>query len=140
MSITEQEIEDSLRRAPAPKAPAGLKDLLVAQVRLAPVRSKAAVSARDLYPRSWLGRWWPALAPTAISLACAMVVTVQQLEIRDLKQTIQSLSQGATGAAAMPAEAAVHSAGVSGLFRDRTTGDGPATRPGTPASGRGGAA
>ncbi|HXP60342.1 MAG TPA: hypothetical protein VN829_07625 [Dongiaceae bacterium] len=112
MSITEQEIEDSLRRAPAPKAPAGLKDRLVAQVQLAPVCRKAEASARALDPRSWLGRWWPALAPTAVSLACAMVVAVQQMEIRDLKQTIQSLSQGPTGAAAVPAEAAVRSAGA----------------------------
>lgn len=136
MSITEQEIEDSLRRAPAPKAPAGLKDRLVAQVQLAPARPKAQAPARKLHPvgglpaeagvprakaqaparasdhRSWLGRWWPALAPAAVTLACAMVVTVQQSEMRDLKQTIQSLSQGATGATAMPAEAAVHSAGA----------------------------
>jgi len=105
MNTLEQEIEDSLRRAPAPKAPAGLKDRLVAQVQLGPVRSRAQASAQSLCPRSWLGRWWPALAPAAVSLACAMVVSVQQMEIRDLKQTIQSLSQSAAAAA----EATVHS-------------------------------
>ncbi|MGA2660311.1 MAG: hypothetical protein ABSH34_22670 [Verrucomicrobiota bacterium] len=114
MNTPEQEMEDSLRRAPAPKAPAGLKDRLVAQVQLAPVRSRAQAPARALYPRSWLGRWWPALAPAAVSLACAMVVAVQQMEIRDLKQTIQSLSQGATGAAPAPAEATVHSPAAGG--------------------------
>jgi hypothetical protein len=62
-----------------------------------------------MYPGSWLGRWWPALAPAAVSLACAVVVTVQQMELRDLKQTIQSLSQGVAGAAPAPVEATVHS-------------------------------
>jgi hypothetical protein len=43
-----------------------------------------------------------------------MVVTVEQLEIRDLKQTVQSLSQSATAAAPVPAEAAVHSPAAGG--------------------------
>jgi len=114
MNTPEQEIEVLLRRAPAPKAPAGLKDRLVAQVQLGPIRPKAPASARALYRGSWLGRWWPALAPAAVSLACAMVVTVEQMEIRDLKQTIQSLSQGAAGAVPVPAEAALHSPAPGG--------------------------
>lgn len=114
MNTPEQEIEDTLRRAPAPKAPAGLKDRLAAQIQLAPVRAKAPTSAQALHPRSWLGRWWPALAPAAVSLACAMVVTVQQTEICDLKQTLEALSQGATAQAPVPAQGAVQPAALGG--------------------------
>jgi hypothetical protein len=43
-----------------------------------------------------------------------MVVSVQQMEIRDLKQTLQSLSQGATGAAPVPVQVTVQSPAAGG--------------------------
>ena len=81
------DIENILRLAPRPAPPAGLKDRLVAQVRL----STSPTPASPLAPAGWLRRWWPLLAPATVSFACAIGLTLQQMEIRDLKQTIQSL-------------------------------------------------
>ena len=41
------------------------------------------VVARE--PGSWLARWWPALAPSVVSLACATGLTIQRLEINRMK-------------------------------------------------------
>lgn len=92
MNPSEQEIEAALRLAPQPKPPANLKGLLLAQVALPAPRESQAAFARPA-PGGWLRRWWPALAPATAALACAVVLTVQQTEIRDLKQSIQALSQ-----------------------------------------------
>ena len=81
------EIENILRLAPRPAPPAELKDRLIAQVRL----SISPIPASPLAPAGWLRRWWPLLAPATVSFACAVGLTLQQMEIRDLKQTIQSL-------------------------------------------------
>lgn len=43
-------------------------------------------------PGTWIRRWWPALVPAGFSLACAVVFAVQQSHIRDLKQSIQTIS------------------------------------------------
>ena len=79
------EIESVLRRAPRPKPPGLLKQQLKAQALRAPrIISQAPAATR--HPGSWLGRWWPALAPTAVSLACAAVLTVQHNELQKLRQ------------------------------------------------------
>ncbi len=114
MNITEQEIENRLRRAPAPQAPAGLKELLAGQIQLVTVTPKVQAPARAQRPGSWLGRWWPALAPLGVSLACAVVVSLEQMEIRDLRQAVQSLSQGAGPAAAAPEAGAERAPGAVG--------------------------
>ncbi|MGO8678570.1 MAG: hypothetical protein ACLQVX_22220 [Limisphaerales bacterium] len=114
MNTPEQEIEDMLRLAPAPTPPAGLRHRLVGQIKVVSGLPKAQAPARALHSGSWLGRWWPALGPTAVSLACAMVVFVQQMELRDLRQTIQSLSQAAAGAAPAPASGTAHSFAAGG--------------------------
>ena len=82
-----------LRAAPRPTPPAGLKEQLIAQVRLAAVQPAAQTSASPLAPAGWLRRWWPVLAPATVSLACAVGLTIQQMEIRDLKQAIQEFSR-----------------------------------------------
>ncbi len=84
MRTTEQEIEDALRALPRPKPPAGLKERLIAQVRVPAIRAVPTPSEEG----GWLRRWWPVLAPASVSLACAVGLTVQQMEIRDLKETI----------------------------------------------------
>jgi FtsZ-binding cell division protein ZapB len=89
----EQEIENVLRAAPRPMPPAGLKERLIAQVRLPAVQPASQPLASPLAPAGWLRRWWPVLAPAAVSLACAVGLTLQQMEIRDLKQAIQDLSR-----------------------------------------------
>lgn len=93
MSTMEQEIENVLRAAPRPTPPAELKDRLVAQVRLPAIMPASQTSARAPAPAGWLHRWWPVLAPAAVSLACAVGLTLQQVEIRDLKRAIQDLSR-----------------------------------------------
>ncbi len=95
MNTPEQEIENVLRRAPQPKPPADLKNRLIAQVQLPAARpaSQPALTVRSR--GGWLRRWWPALAPAAVSVACAAVLTVQQSQIRDLRETIQTLAQAA---------------------------------------------
>jgi hypothetical protein len=44
---------------------------------------------------SWFRRWWPALVPAGLSLACAVVLAVQQSQIRELKQSLQAVSVSA---------------------------------------------
>ena len=93
MNTMEQELENVLRAAPRPAPPAGLKDRLLAQARLAAVRPAPQASARPAAPASWLSRWWPVLVPAAASVACAAGLAVQQIEIRHLRRTIQDLSR-----------------------------------------------
>ena len=78
MSTMEQEIENVLRAAPRPMPPAGLKERLIAQVRLPAVQPASQPSASPLAPTGWLRRWWPVLAPAAVSLACAVGLTLQE--------------------------------------------------------------
>jgi hypothetical protein len=91
MSTMEQQIERVLRAAPRPAPPAGLKERIIAEVRL----PAAQTPTRPLTPASWLRRWWPVLVPASFSLACAVALTMQLMEIHDLKQAIQDLSRDA---------------------------------------------
>jgi hypothetical protein len=93
MSTIEQEIENVLRAAPKSTPPAGLKERLIAGVRLPDGRATTQCAASPSASAGWLRRWWPTLAPGAVSLACAVGLSMQQMEIRDLKQTIQDLSR-----------------------------------------------
>jgi len=108
--MTTNQIEDALRQAPRPKPPAGLKEQLVAQVPLSEAHSSRRGEEADdrgypPVPGSWLRRWWPALASATIFAACAAVFGLQQLEIRDLKQSIEVLARARAGesAASLPA-------------------------------------
>jgi hypothetical protein len=104
MNTMEQELENVLRAASSPTPPAGLKERLLAQVRLPATQRTAPTATIPLGATAWLRRWWPVLAPTAVSVACAVGLGVQQAEIRNLKQAIQDLSSGPakTGAVATP--------------------------------------
>jgi hypothetical protein len=84
------EIENILRTAPRPSVPAALRGRLCAQ---APRRGISGTNRAMLSAESsvgWIRRWWPALAPAAVSLACATIFTLQQLEIRDLEAAIRT--------------------------------------------------
>jgi hypothetical protein len=116
MNTSEHEIEQLLHRAPSPKPPPGLKDKLRSELDRMPQFSKSAprsASAGRHVSASWLRRWWPALGPATVSLACAVIFTVQQMEVRDLKQTIGVLSQGATDEESVAAPTPVPSQGLS---------------------------
>lgn len=95
MKTMQQELEHVLRTAPRPTPPAGLKEQLIKQVRLPEAGTTAPDTAVPLGAIGWLRRWWPALAPAAVSVACAIGLSVQQAEIHNLKQAIQDLSQEA---------------------------------------------
>ncbi len=122
MSTMEQEIENVLRSAPKPAPPARLKEQLVAQVRLPAPRSAAPPLTGPLAPANWLRRWWPVLVPAAASLACAVGLTVQQVEIHGLKQAIQGLSRdgGAKATVAPAPTAGTNDAPAGADVADRT--------------------
>jgi hypothetical protein len=94
----EHDIEQILRQTPHPPPPPGLKQTLLAQMQLAPRPSLSRASVP--VHAGWFSRWWPALVPAAVSAACAVVLTFQQMEIRDLKEMIETLSQSAASAPA----------------------------------------
>jgi len=101
MNPNEQEIERQLRRAPKPTPPARLKAGLLAQV---PKTGANALPESAPYwspTGGWLRRWWPVLAPAAVSLICAVVLAFQQMEIRNVRESIRVAS-----AALVPAEPA----------------------------------
>jgi hypothetical protein len=92
MKFTETQIENLLRHAPRPVAPAGLKDTLTDQIQL-PARATASRSETEFTrPTSWWRRWWPALAPATASLAGVVVIAVQQNQIATLRENIRTLN------------------------------------------------
>lgn len=93
MNPNEQEIERLLRRAPKPSPPARLKEELLARVPLTGenTSSKTAASHPSV-SGGWLRRWWPVLMPATASLVCCVVLAFQQMEIRELRQSIGALS------------------------------------------------
>jgi hypothetical protein len=105
MNLSEREIESALRRAPQPRPPAGLKKELLGQVSLPVTRPESPTTLMRPTLGGWLRRWWPALAPATVSLACAVVLTVQQMEIGDLQESIRGLSEVAAATAAVPSAA-----------------------------------
>ena len=95
------DIEKLLRKAPGFTPLAELREHLIEQIPAKEIVSRPSV----LKPTSggWLRRWWPALAPAAVSAACAVVLTAQQGKIRELKASIQTLSQAPASESAQPA-------------------------------------
>jgi len=91
------EIENILRQAPQPKPPGNLQQRLKAQALNA--RSEAAPMFIERKPvGGWLRRWWPALAPTAISLACAATLTSQQNQLHRLRADLENRAVPTPGA------------------------------------------
>jgi hypothetical protein len=93
--LSEQELENALRKAPRPQAPAGVKAQLIAQMRSTGLKPSRPVVTLAVQRQGWLRRWWPALAAFGLSCACAVVMAVQWKEIRELKQSIPTLSTNA---------------------------------------------
>lgn len=111
MNISETDIQGLLRQAPQPRPPGGLKQDLLAQAasQWSAQNHKARIIHRTkaVTPAGgWLRRWWPALLPAAVSAACAVVVTAQQIEINNLQQTIDHLSRSAVGHTSTPSTSA----------------------------------
>jgi hypothetical protein len=84
------EIENMLRQAPQPRPPANLQQRLKAEALNA--RREAPVLVEGSTEGGWFLRWWPALAPTAISLACAATLTSQQSQLHRLQADLDQRS------------------------------------------------
>src|SRR5689334_3798017 len=82
--MSTSQIENILRHAPQPRPPGNLQQRLKAQALNSP-RVAAPYTGVATDSGSWLARWWPALAPTVVSLACATGLTMQRLEINRMK-------------------------------------------------------
>lgn len=93
MNPSEQDIERELRHAPKPSPPPGLMQHLLDRVQLADAGEASRRSVTPLLSGGWLRRLWPALAPATAALAGAVVLAFQQMEIRDLQETIRTLSK-----------------------------------------------
>ena len=86
MKNSEEEIEDILRAAPKPKAPATLRTQLAAQIRLAGTSKDPAPTTWDSGFAGWLHRWWPVLVPASVSVVCMAAIVSQELRISALHQ------------------------------------------------------
>ena len=109
MNPNEQEIERLLRRAPKPAPPAGLKAGLLAQVPKTGANALPESAPHWSTTGGWLRRWWPVFAPAAVSLICAVVLAFQQMEIRNVRESIrvasaELISGAATAVAPVAAE------------------------------------
>ncbi len=94
MNNPEQEFEKILRAAPQPRPASGLKEKLMNDA-VSTFRKSPGSPAVRVAPPGWFRRWWPALAPATVSVACAVVLTLQRLEITDLKTNLRALTPAA---------------------------------------------
>jgi hypothetical protein len=99
------DIEKLLRKVPGFTPPAGLREQLIEQIPAGKRESQPSILKPAL--GGWLRRWWPAVAPAAVSVACAVMLTAQQGRIRELKENIQTLSQAPVTESMQPRERAV---------------------------------
>ncbi len=91
MNPTPEEIERTLRQAPQPPPPAGLRQRLLEQM---PIPSPGAAPARgQLAELPVFRRWRLALATGGVAVVSIIALGVQQAEIRELNATIESLRQ-----------------------------------------------
>jgi hypothetical protein len=86
--MNDQMIEKLLSKAPMPKAPAELEDLLIAGIRLE--RSEVR-RAEWSGPPSWLRRWPPGLSFAVFAVACLGVVGVQMNQLVEIRLENESL-------------------------------------------------
>ena len=87
--MTDQEIEQVLRKAPRVKTPSGLLDKLQADITLPRRKESATVNRADA--PSLLHRWLPAVSFAAVLLSCIVAIGVQTNQIVGLKRENQTL-------------------------------------------------
>lgn len=101
-----------LRSAPKPEPSPTLKQKLFEQIELPAGRNPSPLGAPEGFA-GWVRRWWPALIPASVSLACAGIVALQQVQIQDVQKTLQALAPAANQTSSlMTAPAAQNGAGV----------------------------
>lgn len=98
--MNDEHIEELLRKAPRPAAPAGLAEKLRADISL-PRRAERPAPGRP-EPVSWFRGRFPALAFTAACLVCLMILGVQTKEIAGLKRDNAALRASLGDAGAGP--------------------------------------
>ena len=98
---TEKHLEEVLRAAPQFEAPPGLKQRLIDDIRLPAGVGHVGSSRVRRGAAGWIRRRWPAFAPAGVSMACAVGFTVQQLEINELQQDLESLSHALSASSAV---------------------------------------
>jgi hypothetical protein len=86
--MNDQLIEKLLSKAPMPKAPAALEDMLIAGIRLERSEVRRAVRSG---PPSWLRRWLPGLSFAVLAVACLGVVGVQMKQLVEIRRENESL-------------------------------------------------
>lgn len=89
MKLSDNDIEDLLRRAPRPQPPASLKEKLHADLDLFPSGTRPSAGAGLLHT-GWM-RWWPSLAAGGLTAICLVVLGVQQTQINELRRSIEQL-------------------------------------------------
>jgi len=113
MNTSEDKIEQTLRSAPRPTPPKDLKQQLLDELQLPPPNRNSSPLRPAEASGGWLRRWWPALVPASVSLACAGVVALQQVQIQDVKKTLQALAPAANQAQSLLAAPATQNQTVS---------------------------
>lgn len=93
MNLNESELEKRLRNPPQPKPAAALKQRLTAEIKLPAKTAGSAVVITNGGFAGWLRRWWPALAPASVSLACVAVLVAQVIEARELRASNLALAK-----------------------------------------------
>jgi hypothetical protein len=104
-NTSEAEIEKILRTPSKFTPPAGLKERLIGEVQMPNERLVSRSPGAMRSSGGWLRRWWPVIVPATVSAACAVALTVQQGQIRELRASNQTLSQAVAVAEANAAQA-----------------------------------
>jgi hypothetical protein len=123
--MDEHQIEELLRRAPAPLPPADLKARLRQQAPLAHDSHNASPTANATPPRAGgrfrerLLHWLPILAPACLALVCVGAFAYQQSRIRELERALQELREHAAPAATIPAPEPDAAAAARAAAEDR---------------------
>ena len=81
--MNDAQIESLLRKAPGPSTPAGLRQQLLADIRL-PQSQLASVGHVDA--AAFWRRWFPAFAAGLLFLGCLIVLGVQTNQLLDLRR------------------------------------------------------
>lgn len=100
MNLSEQEIENLLRRAPVPRTPPGLADRLEAmasQPQAAPHDRNHVVFSGPTSSPTWK-RWLPLFLPAVAAAGFSGAFALQQSELKDLQQQVVQLRAEARAA------------------------------------------
>ena len=86
--MNDQLIEKILSKAPTPKAPAELEEMLVAGIRLERSENRHPHWSS---PQSWRRRWLPGLSFAVLAVACLGIVGMQTKQLVDLRRESEIL-------------------------------------------------